>query len=763
MTRITKMTRMTGISVWALTCSVIAAAFLWLAWIAYDEYHSVLNQEYRVLSVKARQRQANLSGALRSVDLLLQSVVEDWTPAVDPLQILTEKELTSRLRQFPEVSNLLITDAQGRVLVSNRHDVTGLDVADREYFQVHRQATVKPDDFHVTRPFRTRRDDTLVISVSRALRDAQGHFLGVVNATIAPKLFDDILRIDECASNCQSVLINREGDIINAYPAALASQVGKNLQGGIAFGEHMASGVPMTRHLNEVKLAQVKRASVFLDVPHSGLIIVMSRDHADIMADWQKAIIGQFIGFIAAAGLALFLAPLVVRRERHLVRSEAFARNLIETANVMVVGLDDAGRISLFNAAAEQLTGYTRAEVLGRDWFESLVPKEHFPEVWQEFVHVSTHPTIASPASQFENPILTKDGQVRHISWQNSRINDTYHRVAVLSFGRDITQKVEEEEALHASKAEVERLSSWKALLINSAGEGIYGVDLFGICTFINPVALSLLGFEEADVLGKDQHALFHYQHTDGSHYAHADCPIYQTLRDGVMRQVETSFIHKNGVFFPVQMTVAPIIQTGIQTGAVVVFQDITQRKKMEAELTRLATTDELTGCANRRHFMRTLTLELARIQRHSITESALLMFDLDHFKQVNDRYGHAAGDLVLQVFTDGLRAFLRKTDLAGRLGGEEFALLLTGTHLANAQLLAERLRQRIADTTIPLGEHSLVVTTSVGVTVLQVSDADAESALARADAALYAAKHQGRNRVVVWDASIRQTTQTFL
>jgi eukaryotic-like serine/threonine-protein kinase len=158
-----------------------------------------------------------------------------------------------------------------------------------------------------------------------------------------------------------------------------------------------------------------------------------------------------------------------------------------------------------------------------------------------------------------------------------------------------------------------------------------------------------------------------------------------------------------------------------------------------------LATTDGLTGVANRRHFMDLAEQKLATSQRHGLALAAL-MLDLDHFKQVNDTYGHATGDQVIRAVAQRLAAMIRQDDLLGRYGGEEFALLVHDA--AGVAELAERLRAAVATDPIPTDNGPLPVTVSIGVATLEASDTSADAILARADAALYQAKRAGRNRI---------------
>lgn len=299
------------------------------------------------------------------------------------------------------------------------------------------------------------------------------------------------------------------------------------------------------------------------------------------------------------------------------------------------------------------------------------------------------------------------------------------------------------------AESEIARLSQWNELLLNSAGEGIYGVDREGRCTFINPAALSILGFSKEEILGKNQHVVFHHHHKDGSPYPAEECPIYQTLRDGIRRGVEDAFIRKNGEIFPVQLTVTPMHENGQIIGVEAVFQDIAQRKEMEEELIRLATTDPLTGVANRRHFIEQMEMEMAHFTRFK-QPAAFLMLDIDHFKSVNDTYGHATGDFVLQHFTELAQQRLRRVDLLGRLGGEEFGILLPGTDAAGAMLFAERFRNYVADTPAQSENGEISITISIGIAMFEEADSAADSIMARADLALYRAKADGRNRSVL-------------
>lgn len=187
---------------------------------------------------------------------------------------------------------------------------------------------------------------------------------------------------------------------------------------------------------------------------------------------------------------------------------------------------------------------------------------------------------------------------------------------------------------------------------------------------------------------------------------------------------------------------------------AVYIIRDISRRKAAEAKLVELATRDGLTGALNRRAFMERAA------ERHTLARRygrgfSVLMIDADHFKAVNDTHGHDAGDAVLKALVASIQAMLRETDIMGRMGGEEFAAALPETDAEGARVVAERVREAVAETRITHGAATLAFTVSIGVATCTGDCAETmDTLLKQADQALYAAKQAGRNRVVLADAA---------
>jgi diguanylate cyclase (GGDEF)-like protein len=169
------------------------------------------------------------------------------------------------------------------------------------------------------------------------------------------------------------------------------------------------------------------------------------------------------------------------------------------------------------------------------------------------------------------------------------------------------------------------------------------------------------------------------------------------------------------------------------------------ERQRLAEELKRMATTDELTGLSNRRHYLELSSQEFKRARRHN-TPLTVCILDVDYFKQVNDNFGHAVGDTALRAIAGACRESLREMDILGRFGGEEFTITLPETDAHTAQEVAERLRTRIEELSLDVADLRLSVTIGLAE---RVDEEHIEQLLTRADLALYEGKRAGRNRVV--------------
>ncbi len=273
---------------------------------------------------------------------------------------------------------------------------------------------------------------------------------------------------------------------------------------------------------------------------------------------------------------------------------------------------------------------------------------------------------------------------------------------------------------------------------------GYHSLDKQGRFVRINQTELNWLGYQIDELMGRPFEDLVTEA---GKAVFRENFPKF--VAHGHVEGLEFEMIRKDGAILPslINATVIRDKSGNFLMSRATVF-DITERKKLEKELDQLARTDALTGLSNRRDFHEHVERELARCQRTQ-TSLSVLMLDIDHFKPINDRFGHGGGDEVLKALSQSCRTALRKNDIAARWGCEEFAILMPDTTAEAAFDVAERWRRALSDAAVLLADgRTITFTVSIGVSTLVEADANVDDLLKRADLALYEAKEMGRNQV---------------
>lgn len=286
--------------------------------------------------------------------------------------------------------------------------------------------------------------------------------------------------------------------------------------------------------------------------------------------------------------------------------------------------------------------------------------------------------------------------------------------------------------------------------ILDEMYDGVYLVDRQRRIRFWNRGAERLSGYASADVLGTacSDNLLMHVN-SAGESLCLTGCPLAATMDDGVPREAEAYLHHRDGHRVPVLVRTSPIRDArGVIIGGVEVFDDNSARTSMRQEiesLRSLALVDALTGVGNRRYVDITLASRHDELERYGWAFGVLL-FDIDHFKAFNDRFGHAVGDRVLRMVAQTMSASVRSFDVVGRWGGEEFVVILEKISLDQLSERANSLRRLVAASNFTEGAVSLSVTVSAGGTLARVGEPVAET-LRRADGLLYESKAAGRNR----------------
>lgn len=283
-------------------------------------------------------------------------------------------------------------------------------------------------------------------------------------------------------------------------------------------------------------------------------------------------------------------------------------------------------------------------------------------------------------------------------------------------------------------------------LIAEHASDAVLVLDRAGDVLFASPAVREIGGYEPAMLVGQSSFAFV----AEADRHRTIDLHARTLAEPERVHRAEFRALTAKGAARWFESTARAVTdEHGEATTIVTIIRDLSQRKAREADLERQATTDSMTGVLNRRAFQK----RLAEVPREEFgCTGVLALLDLDHFKSVNDRFGHAAGDAALLTFADVMRGKLREADAIGRLGGEEFAVLFPGLH-ANAALAAcERVRQALEDTEIVTPQGSFRITVSIGLAPL-CPGMPPEAIFRQSDAALYRAKALGRNRTEMAEA----------
>ncbi|MDD4929861.1 MAG: PAS domain S-box protein [Gallionella sp.] len=293
-------------------------------------------------------------------------------------------------------------------------------------------------------------------------------------------------------------------------------------------------------------------------------------------ADWLGMSVFILTGcMISAVAEAMRRAQTrALRAQEQLRAASLYTRSLIEASLDPLVTISAAGKITDANQAAEKVTGCGLSELIATDFSDYFTePDKARAGYMQVFAQgfVTDYPLA----------LRHRDGHITDVLYNASVYRDETGRVlGVFAAARDVTER-------KRAAQELAQLSLQNRLILNSAGEGIYGLDIDGLCTFVNPAALQLLGFRADELTGQHSHFMFHHTKPDGSPYPEEECPVQAAYKQGEIHRGIDLYWRKNGGSFPVEFVSTPMLSDGKITGAVVAFRDITEQKLAEEQLLR--------------------------------------------------------------------------------------------------------------------------------------------------------------------------------
>ncbi len=426
--------------------------------------------------------------------------------------------------------------------------------------------------------------------------------------------------------------------------------------------------------------------------------------------------------------------------ERALMTQEEQYRQVVELAGDAICRTDEQGRFTFCNQALLAMLHFAGDEVIGRSYLR-LIRQDKRRRTERFYLRQFGR---RQKSTYYEFPIIDGHGAERWIGQNVQLVLDSGKIVGFQAIARDITKRKGAELELQKSRRFIERIAATTPGIL-------YVYDLIERRNiFSNREVIAVLG-HNPDEIRETRGLLSNLIHPDDQALLKSHHEALRYAGDGEVRRLEYRARHADGHWVWLSGRDTPFERSadGLVRQIVGIAQDITARKAAQEKLAYQANFDALTGLANRHYFWTRLQTALRRssIER---SEVSICLFDVDHFKEINDRYGHGAGDEVLEAIGSIVRAELRTGDIAGRLGGDEFCFVLPGTDETEAATVAERIRDRLCTLAFGMGAGSTFsVTATFGVAKSDV-DADVKEVMEAADRALYRAKSAGRNRVIV-------------
>lgn len=723
--------------------------------VAAVDYHTtrlereVIESHQRIATVEARHALDHLVNTLDAVNLALQSLPEsDWFQLAPHPNSL----LVGALAHQPHLRSLSVVNAAGQIIASSNPHNIGLRP---DLFDFLPPTDVAADLLRIG-PAHSGRD----INDGQRIRDRSGtrpvmeffpvlrsmtpgratplSLLAVINVDyflnrLAVDMPDGLDRVDVLRHD-GALLFSTRSDVFT--PATLAA----NDRIATLWQSNELAGVSEESIAGEGDFITAWRVARILPV-----VVVSRFDRNRVLAEARAESRNQqwlLVPLITLILASVLVAYLMYRRARQLAMQADESRRLARLldalpANVLLFAED--GRAQITNLSWKNFA---------RQHGFATVDENGLPLHYRSLDSRLTPPLALDDAvglgdgigAVLQRQMKSFDGEfsfdtANGLRWLHIMVRpfarENAHGVTLLQL--DITDRKRAEEGMQMLEAALKATAS--AVVIT---------DPNAVIEWANPAFARLTGFSPSEAIGRTPQELVCSGKQDASFYA----DMWKTILNGEVWRGELINKHKNGALYHESLTITPVLdREGKPKHFVAVKEDVTERKQKESDLRRQATTDPLTGCMNRRALIDSMTLELQRIKRHN-RDSCFMMLDIDHFKRVNDEYGHAAGDVVLKHFCTLATAALRKVDLLGRIGGEEFGILLLETNLEGGVELAERLRAALEASTVHTDGITISITVSIGVAALNPDDRDPDQVLARADQALYRAKTKGRNRV---------------
>jgi diguanylate cyclase (GGDEF)-like protein/PAS domain S-box-containing protein len=417
-------------------------------------------------------------------------------------------------------------------------------------------------------------------------------------------------------------------------------------------------------------------------------------------------------------------------------------QHFLDATAAVIMTLDPSGIVTRINRTGREVLGREASEILGREWLTEFVPLDQRDDCRERFRKIMSG-DFSAAEDPCEHDVVRPDGSVRRVEWHNAVMQDEAGVVTgMLCSGIDVTRRMAAEEELR-----------FRSAVLDKANDAVVVHDPEGIPVYANQRVCAMCGYSRNEFLGLEPFGWLDQEHRE----------VHETVREALGRTgaaiFETLYLARDGTRIPVEVH-ATATEVGGRNVIVTAGRDISDRKRAEQAMSRLAFYDPLTGLANRALFLDRLRHASAASKR-SGERLAIAFVDLDHFKTINDSLGHATGDAALMEIARRIKSRMRDADTVARLGGDEFTVLMSGIATGDdAERVAAKLLECFREP-VTVSGREIFITASIGVALSTTEDQeDVGALLGRADTAMYRAKHGGRDTYCLHDAALTDASR---
>ena len=702
------------------------------AWRTLQARAIALHESEIVASNLARSLAQHAEDVISNADTTLTGIVErlEVEGSGNAERARLYNLLSTEVGNSPWLHGLFVYDEDGNWIVNSMAaKVQNLSNADRDYFIYHRTHAERAPYIGV--PVRSRSTGEWILTVSRRFNHRDGSFAGVVLATISMDYFQKFYSSFDIGAEGAIVLANVDGILLVRRPFD-EGQIGTNMASAPLFANYLKKGDSGTAIIKST-FDGVERLDGYRRVEHYPLVVDVALSKEEILAKWRTDTwlhslgVGLLVIILGALGYRMIgQIRLRLDIQERLSNSEKRLRTITDHMPAFIAYIDRDERYRFCNATYVEQFGMSREELLKRTM------RELFGEDAYATIQPYVKQALAGEKIVFERQAIERGPGCYSLYHYVPDMDDKGRVLGFYAMVLDITLRRTAELNLYAKEKLLRGLTDHLPALVSY-------IDREERFQFNNQPYEKWLGKPLADITGKHvreavgDEAYFKYKRFYDQALAGKRADFaFADERDGSKRYFNASYIPQ-------------FDEEGKVIGVCSMINDITEIKKVELQLIKLARVDSLTGLPNRVQFDESLRKAIARSRRGGLS-MALMYLDIDHFKSINDTYGHQAGDEALVEFARRLSASVRKTDIAARLSGDEFVIILEEMKSdEEVEVVARKVIQAM-EPEFSIAGKSYQVTTSIGYAVLLEDDADAQALLRRADQALYRAKSSGRN-----------------